>query len=83
VHDPGLGWGQPQPERCQHGGDVFAEGLHVGLVAVHEDDEVVRLCRAPDYAAHAPGSLWCVEIASGERGIIRADLAGLEVAEEG
>jgi hypothetical protein len=32
-------------------------------VAVDDEDEVVGLCRAPDYAEHALGSLWPVEIA--------------------
>ena len=47
---PGLGLGKPQPQWGQHIGDVFAQGFDVGLVAVHEDDEIVGLCRLSDYA---------------------------------
>jgi hypothetical protein len=36
--------------RAEHGGDVFAQGFDVCLVSVHEDDEIVGLCRLADYA---------------------------------
>ena len=50
----GLGRREPQTEWGQHVRDVFAQGLHVGLVAVHEHDEVVRV--AHDRRATVPGT---------------------------
>ena len=50
VRDPGLGFRKPQPQLSQHIGDVFAQDFDVGLVAVHEHNEVVCLCGPADYA---------------------------------
>jgi hypothetical protein len=38
VHGSGLGLGQAQTQRCEHLGDVLAQGFHVGSLAVHEHD---------------------------------------------
>jgi hypothetical protein len=50
VHDPGLGRGQPKTQRRQHINDFFAQGFDVVAGTVHEYDEIVGLCRLPDYA---------------------------------
>ena len=63
MHDPGLRGRQPQTHGREHVCNVFAQGFDVFLGAVHEYDEIVRLCRLPGYAAWAVsvqvgGMLW-------------------------
>src|SRR5437763_15856600 len=47
MHHPRLGLRQPKPQRGQCTGDVFAQGHHVVLLAVHEHDEIVRIADDP------------------------------------
>jgi len=50
VHHLGFGLGESKSQGFERGGDVFSQGLDVCLVTVHEDDEIVGLCRPADYA---------------------------------
>lgn len=43
MHYPGLGRRQAQAKRGEHTGDLFAQVLDVGFMAMHEYDEVVRV----------------------------------------
>src|ERR1035437_4140402 len=44
VHHLSLRGRQPQTQRGKHTRDVLAQGLDVSPGAMHEHDEVVRLC---------------------------------------
>ena len=50
VHHLAFGLGESQSQGAEHVGDVFAQGFDVGLVTMHQDDEIVGLCRLADYA---------------------------------
>jgi hypothetical protein len=77
VHDPGLGWRQLQTEWLEHAGDVVVQGLNVGAVAVHENDEVVGLCRMPCYAARVDAMAWLAGVRAAGRGITGSDVEQL------
>jgi len=50
VDHAGFLPGQPQPQRGQDGGCLFAQRLGMGTGAVDQDDPIVGLCRVPYYA---------------------------------
>jgi len=51
MHHPRLGLGETKTQRSQCTGDVFAQGHHVVLLAIHEHDKIVRIADLADVAA--------------------------------